>query len=149
LIATARCPCRGLGCGPVGFVTRFHFSMGAAMSVHISLWLTTSRLYMLRITETVYVEDMQVALNQTGSTIILDIYFPFISSRHCHISTDGTSRNSLSLSRGGIRVVILREIILTMYDVELVKWGNITHLHKVCITHALYLRRATNPKKIS
>jgi len=70
---------------------------------------------MLRITETVYVEDMQVALNQTGSTIILDIYFPFISSRHCHISTDGTSRNSLSLSRGGIRVVILREIILTMY----------------------------------
>ena len=31
LIETARCPCRGLGQGPVVFVTRFHFSMGAAI----------------------------------------------------------------------------------------------------------------------
>lgn len=30
-MATALCPCRGLGCGPVGFVIRFHFNMGAAM----------------------------------------------------------------------------------------------------------------------
>lgn len=30
-MATARWPCLGLGCGPVGFVIRFHFSMGAAM----------------------------------------------------------------------------------------------------------------------
>ena len=31
LIATARWPWRGLGQGPVEFVTRFHFSMGAAI----------------------------------------------------------------------------------------------------------------------
>jgi len=30
-IATARCPCRGLGHGPDVFVIRFHFSMGAAI----------------------------------------------------------------------------------------------------------------------
>lgn len=30
-MATARCPCRGLGHGPVVLVTRFHFSMGAAI----------------------------------------------------------------------------------------------------------------------
>jgi hypothetical protein len=33
LMATARCPCRGLGCGPVGFVIRFHFNTGAAMMI--------------------------------------------------------------------------------------------------------------------
>lgn len=30
-MATARCPCLGLGWGPVGFAIFFHFNMGAAM----------------------------------------------------------------------------------------------------------------------
>ena len=31
LIATALCPCRGLGAGPEVLVIRFHFNMGAAI----------------------------------------------------------------------------------------------------------------------
>lgn len=52
LMATARCPCLGLGWGPVGFAIRFHFSMGAAMMTvdHIIFSMPRER----KITLTIY-----------------------------------------------------------------------------------------------